>query len=468
MPRPSIVWITVDSVRADHTSLCGYRRETTPNLRALADKEGGKAFQQCFSHAIWSLPSVASIFTGTYPSHHGVGLWNDVLPSSVTTVPEILSENGWRTEGVSVNSFFSPSTNLDRGFDAFTKVSRSNLLSTVGVRGLLKYATVGRKYTGGLTIDTRKHHPDFLVQEVLKRRLDELAGDESPFFLAAHYQGAHHPYHPSLHFAHAFAEDYQISTGDAREIAFDRTVDIYEEIARGCSYSETEWNALVWMYDALIRQSDALVGELIDYIDSKLRDDVIVVVTSDHGDLLGEYRLLSHKLVAHDAVTRVPLVTYGSDALSGISDGLVQHADVMQTLLEEVDLPRDSLQGRNLRATEREFAVCQRGEQTCQKTLQKIRESNPDYQNEHIHEPMLTTLRTEQYKYLQSGDTTRLYELPDESQDVSENRPEVREELAERLSSWFDDYGTPVEADDDAEFSDATRDRLRQLGYVVD
>lgn len=468
MARSSIVWITIDSLRADHTSLCGYQRETTPNLRRLAADGRSRAFQQCFSHGIWSLPSVASMFTGTPPSRHGVGLWNDALPNAVTTIPETFSKNGWRTEGVSVNSFFSPATNLDRGFDSFTKVSRSNLLSTVGVRGLLKYPTVGWNYTPGLTRDSRKFNPDFLVQEVVKRRIDDLSASGSPFFLAAHYQGAHHPYYPSLYFARAFEEDYDLSATEAREIAFDLTTDVYESIAHGAPRTETERNALVWMYDSFVRQSDALVGELLEYIRSKLGDEVVVVVTSDHGDLLGEYQLLSHKLVVHDAVSHVPLVASGSEALSEAPEGIVQHADGMATLLAERGLAHDSLVGHDLRTSEREFAITQRGEQTCRKTLRKIREYEPEFQNEHVHEPLLTALRTRQYKYLESGETTRLYDLPDETTDVSEDRPEVREQLAEKLSSWFDEYGDPVETDEEAGFSDATRERLRQLGYVVD
>lgn len=468
MTRPSVVWVTIDSVRADHTSLCGYRRETTPNLRAFAGEDGSHSFERCFAHGIWSLPSVASIFTGRYPSRHGVGLWNEVVPESVRTVPEMLSANGWRTAGVSVNSFFSPSTGLDRGFDSFTKVSRSDLLSSVGVRGALKYATVGRKYSGGLTRDLRKHYPDYIVQEVVKERLDELASGESPFFLAAHYQGAHHPYYPSMHFARAFADEYDVPPADAREIAFERTTDVYAEIAKGCPYSETEWDALVGMYDGLVRQSDALVGELLDYVDSELGDDVIVVVTSDHGDLLGEYGLLSHKLVVHDAVSRVPLVVSGVDGLSDATGGLVQHVDVMQTLLAELGLSSDALHGEDLRTERRERAVTQRGEETCRKTLEKVREYEPNYRNEHVHESMLTALRGEQYKYLESGDTERLYELPDETRDVSQAHPDVRDQFESELSAWFEEYGDPVEADSDAEFSEATRERLRQLGYVVE
>lgn len=71
MSRPSIVWITTDSVRADHTSLCGYQRETTPNLQTFANEDESQSFRRSFAHAIWSLPSVASILTGRYPSNHG-------------------------------------------------------------------------------------------------------------------------------------------------------------------------------------------------------------------------------------------------------------------------------------------------------------------------------------------------------------------------------------------------------------
>ena len=79
--RPNIVWITLDSVRADHTSVAGYHRDTTPNLERIAGRPGGTALTNCFAHANWSLPSVASMLTGTYPAYLGTGSHNSVPPS---------------------------------------------------------------------------------------------------------------------------------------------------------------------------------------------------------------------------------------------------------------------------------------------------------------------------------------------------------------------------------------------------
>ncbi|MEA5388445.1 sulfatase-like hydrolase/transferase [Haloarculaceae archaeon H-GB11] len=115
---PNIVWITLDSLRYDRTTMSGYRRDTTPNLARLAS--GGRSFSECTAHSNFTLVSAPSILTGTYPSHHGVGMGiNDRLPESVPTVAELLSAAGYHTGCISEIARVSDATGLDRGFDTF-------------------------------------------------------------------------------------------------------------------------------------------------------------------------------------------------------------------------------------------------------------------------------------------------------------------------------------------------------------
>ncbi|MFC7028079.1 sulfatase-like hydrolase/transferase [Halomicroarcula sp. GCM10025710] len=72
MVQRDIIWISLESVRQDHTTLGGHERDTTPNLARLAGEPGGAVFENCFSHGIWTRTSSTSILTGRAPSDHGV------------------------------------------------------------------------------------------------------------------------------------------------------------------------------------------------------------------------------------------------------------------------------------------------------------------------------------------------------------------------------------------------------------
>jgi uncharacterized sulfatase len=465
---PNIVWITLDSIRADHTAVDGYERDTTPYLDRIASLPNGKAFSECITHAMWSLPSITSMLTGTYPSHHGTGLHNEVLPSEVRTVPELLSERGWRTSAISANEYLSDATGLSRGFDRFTQVTPSNLLSTAGVGVLAKFAYNIRRHSAGFTTDLRKHSGNFVLNEIVKRELSDLANSEQPFFLYAHYRGAHHPYYPPLAFREAFTEDIDMSARAASEFTLEHTADIYEEIAAGCEYSASEWDAIGAMYDASIKHCDALMGDLFAHLRSLDPENTVFVVTSDHGDLLGEYDLLSHKLVLHDGLVRVPLVVHGSEALLGCGDDLLQHADLMKTILSAADVPTESFHGVDLRSENRAFAVSQRGQQTYERTMRAIEEHRPDFDTERFHSGLLTSLRTPEFKYLHSGERSELFGLPDEGADMTDTHPESASTFESRFEEWMDEHGGKIETDARAEHSNATKRRLRNPGYVVE
>lgn len=101
----NIVWLTLESLRFDHTSLSGYKRDTTPFLRSLAAESSAVSFDSCFSHGIWTRPASASILMGTYPSHHQAGMDSDVIPDDLPMIPELLGEQGYDTAGVSTVAY---------------------------------------------------------------------------------------------------------------------------------------------------------------------------------------------------------------------------------------------------------------------------------------------------------------------------------------------------------------------------
>ena len=93
-----------------------------------------------------------------------------------------------------------------------------------------------------------------------------------------------------------------------------------------------------------MKQVDSLIGKIIKEL-NEIDTELILIITSDHGDLLGEYNLLSHKLVLHDALCHVPMISYGSNKLSQIDDPICQHSDIFATIFSELGLPTEKYRG---------------------------------------------------------------------------------------------------------------------------
>lgn len=235
----NFVWLVFDSIRADHTNLGGYSRDTSPTLDRLGAEPDSVA-TTCLSHAIWSQPSVASMLTGTLPSRHGAGLHNDRIPWQLPTVAERLSEAGYRTSGLSMNPFCSETTGCDRGFDEFDYLDVGEMVSEVGPLGLPRFARNLHRFFGGFSPTKQKHSPDFLFNGIVTDRLADLAETQEPFFFG-YYHGVHRPYYPAPAYQRRFSEGGWRASRRAAQFAFERTTDVYVEIGAGCPFSQEEW-----------------------------------------------------------------------------------------------------------------------------------------------------------------------------------------------------------------------------------
>jgi uncharacterized sulfatase len=457
--EPNVVWVTLDSLRADHTTMAGYERDTTPNLARIA--ESGNAFHHCISSGIGTPYSTASMFTGTYPTRHGLKSTNEYLPESLSTLPELLGAAGYRTACLSRNTYVSPGTGLDRGFDRFTWVSGATIIDAVPYRTLLKYAANLWRHSAGLARDTAKYATPYVLNDVAKRWFRDLTAEE-PFFFYLHYNEPHRPYYPPLPWVDTYTDDIEMAPEAAADFAMDvhRNLDRY--IAEGLGFTDDEWAALRAMYDAGIRYTDEMIGRLFDHVRALDLGPTIFLVTADHGELLGEHGLLSHKVVVDDALTHVPLVTHGFDEIGDRTDDLLQHVDLTTTLAEMVDQGADQLQGVDLRETTREHAIVQRGPLD----FSLFTDHNPEFDSSRFHHGTVHGIRTKEFRYERSDSLARLYELPDEETDVSDAHPEVTADLSETLDAWVEANADPVGAETDSQLDEAMRRQLRDLGYV--
>ncbi|MDE0896285.1 MAG: sulfatase-like hydrolase/transferase [Planctomycetota bacterium] len=173
-PRPDVVMIVVDTLRADRLAFYGCDRENAPFLSSLAAK--GLVFEQSQAPGPWTVPSTASLMTSTYPFQHGVvdGFdWNasdeenvgetvNRIPASVETLPEMMQGFGYKTYGVSANVLVGFEMGFDRGFDHFSALD-DEIAETVNTT-LLQWK-------------------------------DEILGAEQPNFIYLHYFDPHDPYY---------------------------------------------------------------------------------------------------------------------------------------------------------------------------------------------------------------------------------------------------------------------------------
>jgi arylsulfatase A-like enzyme len=308
---PNVVLLVLDTVRADHTSLHGYHRDTTPNLARLARR--GVRFDWARSTAPWTLPSHASMFTGRWLHEHGASR-SRALDASHETLAEFLRDHGYITGGFVANSFFCCARfGLDQGFHRYedfpetTRVTPVEVMRSVSVSRFL-LGLVDRLFKTRVGI----HGP--LRKDAARINRDALAwlprDPGRPFFLFINYFDAHAPYHVPPGGDRRF--------GLVPESPRDRRM--LEEWDRSdrSKLSPRDHQLAFDGYDDCIAYLDAQVGHLLEALNERgqLRD-TIVIVTSDHGEAFGEHGVFGHSQSLYRPELHVPLLIVdprGTDA----------------------------------------------------------------------------------------------------------------------------------------------------------
>ena len=243
--RPNVLFIVVDTLRADHLSTHGYGWETSPRLDALAER--GAVFLDCTAQSSWTMPSMMSLMTGR-PVFHT--LWK--LPGEMPVLGDHFRGHGWRTGAVVANSLLHHDNGYARGFESWHVRAEST--------------------------------PHWNAEEVNRRAGDFLAADDGrPWFLWLHYLDPHHPYEPPTtpwdrDNAEVFTE------GELRTIA--QVVDQAPAGDRERLSAQVPGLAdVVDRYDGEIVYTDAQIGALLDRLeaDGEL-ENTLVVLVSDHGE----------------------------------------------------------------------------------------------------------------------------------------------------------------------------------------
>lgn len=350
MTGPSVVLVTVDSIRADHVGHLGYDRATTPVLDRLADS--GTVCPRAYASGIPTYYSFKSLLGGleALGGSRGIG-----VPAWARTLAERFAEAGYRTAGFNAgNPWLTPEYGYDRGFDTFrdfltdgedgvgTRLAglarrlQPLVQSRERVADWLGYAA----RTGFALVDNTPLEPAETVTEAAVEWL-EAVGDDRPVFLWVHYMDPHYPWVPRSEDVRHF-RDGSVSK---REIGRLWHAVATHEGADGLSAQDM--GRIVDLYDAELRRTDRAIGWLLEAVDDTTGlDQTVVGVVGDHGTELGDHGGFSHgPRTLYEEVIRVPLVFAGPSVSRCRLDGLTSLVDVPVTLLDAAGVGWDPDEG---------------------------------------------------------------------------------------------------------------------------
>jgi arylsulfatase A-like enzyme len=414
----NVVFILVDTLRADRLGAYGYSRETSPHLNALAER--GVRFENVESQSSWTKSSMASLWTGRYPRRTGVLRAYHALPQGAIVPAEILRRAGFRTGGVIRNDWMHAMFGFDQGFDTYQRPTE------------IRPVAASHHNPASERNETTDIDATDLAVAFIKRHRDRR------FLLYIHYMDAHQ---------YLFTD---------------------ETPTFGTEFSD--------YYDSSVHWTDHNIGILVDALERKgLVDSTIIVVASDHGEASMEHAVRGHSNDLHREVARVPLII----AFPGAVDGVVvrqqvANIDIWPTLLDVLGLPPlAGADGRSLVSLVLAAASGHEPDEVSERgvfaELDKRWAGRPDQEAIAV-----TSVVYGGYRLIRREThpgRPLLYDLsvdPNEQRDIAAVEParvaELEAKIDELLSRPAATWGDAPMVDLD----ERKKNRLRKLGYVVE
>lgn len=323
---PDIVLVSADTLRADHMSAYGYRKRTTPRLEQWAS-ENGVIFQDMVAASPWTLPSHASLLTGLDPLTHDVN-YEEAVGASWTTLAEHLQEAGYDTIAVTGGGYLAPQYGFTQGFDRY--------LYWVQPKGELQWGAER-------------------VEKILGQSADR------PLFVFFHTYEVHSPYRVREPYFQAFSEGEVVRPGGLSLLEHSYPLD------RSETYKTLKW--FVWgdanekpteellevdslfelkaRYDSSVAYLDEKLGELLDVVEESGRSTAFVL-TSDHGEALGEKGLGSHASL-YEFNLRIPFIaSFPGLEVPRTLSRQVRQIDIAPSLLDLVGIEANEMEGSSV------------------------------------------------------------------------------------------------------------------------
>lgn len=424
---PNVLVITVDTLRSDRLGCYGYSRATSPNIDRLAAR--GTRFANAYSSAPWTLPSYGSLFTGLLPGMHRAGvvperdalfgqdidrpkkITTDLLCAKVPTLAEQFAAAGFATVMFHNNHYLSRGTGLERGFERYVHYE-SNAANGV---------------------------------DLASKWISNHEG--ARWFAVVHLMDPHFPYAPPAPFDQQFAgvEVTQVPNWPP-DLGALRKGKPSDEIAKLSSD----------LYDGEIAFTDQQIGRLLDELEKRGElANTIVVLHSDHGEEFWEHGSCDHGVTQNEEVLRVPVVIVWPENVPAgrVVEERVRALDLFATLLDLTGLRvPDGVESRTLRPLFTGSEVPRRA----------IAEAVHDGARE------IKAVFDGLTKLVQRGADVNVFDL---AQDSTASMPTSGvdakriEELRAILSAHHRRSLEAAECSKSLEFDDATRARLKGIGY---
>jgi|GEM_PF-795602 len=309
--QPNVIFITLDTVRADAVGVYGGPDGITPTIDALASR--GVRFDWAYAHAPTTLASHSSMFTGMDLHGHQVPRNGFPLSDSNTTIFETLQEVGYDTLGVVAASVLSADMGMSQGFRLFDDEVRTDM---------------GRRYEDRGDRVTRR-----------ARRLIDQRDESKPLALWVHYYDAHSPY--------TAPSDYQARFVNPEHAITEEAASGHEVLAdwiRSGTFPDEQMQWLIGTYHSEVSWVDHQIDRLFEALEAEgLMENSLIVITSDHGEMFGEQadHPLGHGFEVDVWATRVPLIIArtGVNFDAPVITQPVKHSDIANTLMSMLGVP---------------------------------------------------------------------------------------------------------------------------------
>jgi arylsulfatase A-like enzyme len=411
----NLLFVVIDTLRADRLSCYGYQRPTSPNIDLLADT--GIRFARQMSQSSWTKCSMASLWTGVYPARTGVTRSAQVLSADALMPAEILRDAGFRTFAIWRNGWIRPAFGFAQGFEVYHSPRASPLHATV-----------------------RREKPTLSVagtdQDIVKSATE---------FLRTHGQERWFLY---LHLM------------DVHQYVYDEDTALF-----GTSYSD--------IYDNSVRWVDRVLGSLIREVDARgLREKTLIVLASDHGEAFGEHGREGHARDVYGEVTTTPFILSLPFRLEPgiVVDAATENVDLWPTLLDLLGLP--GLEGADGRSRMPEILAAAGGAPQPPQGRPHFAHIDQAWaRGAQPARPMVAVSEGPYRLVLRAQDEKgELYERasdPREQNELGDQEPEVRTRLLGLIREYLESSSPPWETAPDVELGEAELEQLRALGYSV-
>lgn len=422
---PLVLVVALDSLAAGHCGAWGHARATTPHLDALAAE--GVRFADASSQSSWTLPSVASLFTGLEQERHGLRHLGGRLGDDVPLLAERFAAAGFETHAVVQTPLLRSSTGLGRGF--------------------------GRYEVLGFEVEHAR-------EAVGRARAALEAPRDAPLFLYVHLAPPHMPYRPPAPFAGRFVED---GVGDP---AIDGGIESCRAVHElGLGPDAPDMRRLAAHYDEHVAFADALLGELAGLVpDSR---DALLVALSDHGEAFGQHGVQGHNTQVHVEMLHVPLVVVGRGAWAlapRVVEAPVSLLDLAPTFVERFGLAALGQPAEGLSLDPWLRGETPAASARVLRSSSRYRRSNQDLQLAQREGALKLVLS-------EAGAQAALYDLardPHETRDLGRERPADAARMQAELRAWYAERAPEAPAAEPGADDARVEAELRALGYAGD